>query len=57
MKKKTTKKEEVVEVVEIVEAVEVPKEPTIKPIVEVLGNGDLNILKDKINEIIAIING
>lgn len=51
MPKKTTKTEPKAEIV-----VEVPSNnPTkssIQPISETFGNGDLNILKDKINEII-----
>lgn len=31
-------------------------EPSIKLITEVFGNGDLNMLKDKINEIATYIN-
>ena len=48
MKKKTTKKEKITEEVVTIDP--------IKEITDVFGNGDLNILKDKINEIIKRIN-
>ena len=44
------KKEEAVEVAEV--ACECTK-PTILPITQQFGNGEMNILKDKINELIA----
>lgn len=44
------KKQEVIE--EVTESVETPKEE-ILPITETFGSGDLNTLRDKINEIIS----
>jgi len=58
--KKEVEAEEVAEAVEAVveEVVEevVEVELVIKPITDTMGNGDLTLLKDKINEIITHIN-
>lgn len=51
MKKKIVNKEIQKEPVEVIVNV-----PEIQMINETFGNGDMNILRDKINEIISIIN-
>lgn len=57
MAKKKAKKEVVVEVEE---TVEIPVEPirvnVVAPLTEAFGNGDLNTLRDKINEIATHLN-